>query len=401
MTSDRSILKRQMERVELRPFTLDGFHRRREQKQRHRRIATAAVALAVAAAGIGGMARAFLSGPGTRPADQPSRRFVGTWTSTELYFPESSQTMTIRPAEDAALDIVLHDDSSVRCSDRQTRTAGVDTPSTMTGTGRLVDATTLVVPSPVLACVGVDGREKPGFSGFPEERGRTSYTLVLDPATDRLFDNLGVAWHRGAIPENAADTTTECEMEPMAGSGPGTCSMLGGEVTFHADRPWIDHVEAYIDPRLFFLLGEPEFGLPEDAFFEILANPLPEVSCDPPSGVPGSAEAVVRAIRSNPDLEATVPVAERVGGIDALRLDVAAVPGASTCSFGRVPVVSVSNRGAWGGIDQGDLGRLYVLDLPGGSARAMVIMITAPEAAFERAIEAAAPVLDSFEFRTG
>jgi hypothetical protein len=31
----------------------------------------------------------------------------------------------------------------------------------------------------------------------------------------------------------------------------------------------------------------------------------------------------------------------------------------------------------------------------------MVIMITAPEAAFERAIEAAAPVLDSFEFRTG
>ena len=61
----------------------------------------------------------------------------------------------------------------------------------MTGTGRLEDAATLVVPSPVLACV--DGRE-PGVSGFPEE-GRTSYTLVLDVATDRLFDNLGVAWH--------------------------------------------------------------------------------------------------------------------------------------------------------------------------------------------------------------
>ena len=310
--------------------------------------------------------------------------------------------MTIRPAEDGALDIVLHDDSSVRCSDRQTRTAGVDTPSRLTGTGRLEGPTTLVVPSPVLACVGVDGREKPGFSGFPEERGRTSYTLVLDPATDRLFDNVGVAWHRGATPQNGANTTTECEMEPQAGSGPGTCSMLGGEITFHADRPWIDHVEAYIDPRLFFLFGQPDFGLPEDAWIEILANPKPEASCDASLAVPASAGELVRAVRSNPDLEATEPVAERVGGIDALRLVVAAVPGASTCESGNVPVVSVYNReSGWGGIDRGDRGRLYVLDLPGGSARVLAIMITAPEAAFERTVEAAASVVDSFEFHTG
>ena len=46
-------------------------------------------------------------------------------------------------------------------------------------------------------------------------------------------------------------------------------------------------------------------------------------------------------------------------------------------------------------------GRLYVLDLPGGSARALAIMITAPEAAFELALDAAAPVLDSFEFHAG
>jgi hypothetical protein len=312
--------------------------------------------------------------------------------------------MTIRPAEDGALHIVLHDDSSVRCSDRQTRTYGVSTPSTLTGTGRLEGPTTLVVPSPVLACVGVDGREKPGFSGFPEERGRTSYTLVLDLATGRLFDNLGVAWHRGA-PENGADTTTEGSVR----TGPGTYAMLGGEVTFHAvpeGRPWIDHLEAYLDPRLFFLLGEPGFGLPDDASIEILANPLPEATCAAPPGVPGSAEAVVRAIRSNPDLETTVPVGANVGGIDALRLDVAAVPGASTCPrVGgpevSVPVVSVSDREGWGVIAHGELGRLYVLDLPGGSARALVIMITAPEAAFERTVEAAASVVDSFEFHTG
>jgi hypothetical protein len=398
MASDRSLLEREMQRVELRPFTTEGFHRRRERKQRSRRIATAVVVLAVAAAAIGGLARAFLSGPETRPADQPSSRFLGTWTSTELLFDESAQTMTIRRAEDGALDITLHDDSSVRCSDRQTRTAGVDTPSTLTGTGRLEGPTTLVVPFPVLACVGVDGREKPGFSGFPEERGRTSYTLVLDPATDRLFDNLGVAWHRGATPQSWANPSTEAGVD-----GPGTFAMLHGEVTFRAPegQPWVDHVEAYIDPRLFFLLGEPEFGLPDDAWIEILANPLPEASCAAPPGVPGSAEAVVRAIRSNPDLEATAPVAERVGGIDALRLDVAAVPGASACSGGGLPVVSVADREAWGDIDHGDRGRLYVLELPGGSARALAIMITAPEAAFDRAVEAAAPVVESFEFHTG
>ena len=80
-------------------------------------------------------------------------------------------------------------------------------------------------------------------------------------------------------------------------------------------------------------------------------------------------------------------------------MDLAAVAGASTCS-GEVSVVSVYGR-PWGDIGPGDRGRLYVLDLPGGYARALTIMITAPEAAFERAVEAAETIVDSFEFHTG
>jgi hypothetical protein len=45
--------------------------------------------------------------------------------------------------------------------------------------------------------------------------------------------------------------------------------------------------------------------------------------------------------------------------------------------------------------------RLYLLDLPGGSARILAIAIVAPEPSFERVVEAAAPIVDSFEFRTG
>jgi hypothetical protein len=65
-----------------------------------------------------------------------------------------------------------------------------------------------------------------------------------------------------------------------------------------------------------------------------------------------------------------------------------------------VDIVNVPGR-PWGSVGPGDVARLYILDLPGGSARTLVIMITAPEAAFERAVQAARPVVDSFEFRTG
>jgi hypothetical protein len=386
---------------------LDRVLDRRRRRDRSRRIATAAVAVAVAAAGIGGMAWAFLSDPESKPAERPSGEFIGTWSSTELEFPGISQTLTIRAAEDGAFDIVLNDDSNVVCSTRQTRTAGIDTPSTLTGTGRLEDANTLVVASPDLACA--EGRE-PIDSGFPEEEGGASYTLLLDLATNRLFDSLGVAWHRGATPDNGADTTTESSER----TGPGTFSFLGGEVTFRADQPWIDHIEAYIDPRLFFLIGsgkdiagaEPGLSRSERYWqqfplsIEILANPLPESSCAAPSGVPGSAEEVVRAIRSNPDLESTAPLTETVGGLDVLRLDVAAAPGADAC-VEAVPVVTVAGRQGWGGITHDAQGRLYVLDLPGGSARALAIWITAPETLFEQAVEAAQPVLDSFEFHAG
>ncbi len=390
MIDDRDLFERSAERFVPPEQSFERLVTRRDRKHRNKRIRAGVVALVVTAIGTGALVRAFPSG--TVPADDARTIFVGTWTSTELDDPGRSQTMTIDPAEGGALDIVLHDESSSLCSDRETRVDGVDTPSTMTGTGRLEGASTLVVPSPALACV--DGRE-PGVSGFPEE-GRSGYTLVGDLATDRLFDNLGVAWHRGTTSENPASTTTECKAEPQANS-PGTCSMLGGEVSFRADRPWGDHAESYLDPRIFWLIGQPD-----EASIEVLANPKAQASCDAFLDVPASAEELVGAIRSNPGIDATAPVAERIGGVYALRLDVTAVPGASTCVSGNIPVVSVYNREpAWGTLHSGIRGRLYVLAPPGGSVRTLVIMITAPEGIFEQTVEAAVPVVESFQFHTG
>src|SRR5512134_2055128 len=185
MIDDHDLFERAVERFAPPEGSFERLAKRRDRRHRNKRITAGVVALVVAAVGIGALVRALPSG--TVPADDPSITFEGTWNSTELEFFGSTQSMTIRPAEGGHFDVVLHDDSSFLCSSRRTRVDGVETPSTMTGTGRLEDPTTLMIPSPVLTCV--NGRE-PGVSGFPEE-GRTGYTLVLDPSTGRLFDDLG------------------------------------------------------------------------------------------------------------------------------------------------------------------------------------------------------------------
>ncbi len=55
MTDDRTLLERQMADVELRPFTIDAFHRRRRRQRRNRRIATTVVGVVVAAAALAGV----------------------------------------------------------------------------------------------------------------------------------------------------------------------------------------------------------------------------------------------------------------------------------------------------------------------------------------------------------
>src|SRR4029450_1323554 len=68
MPETRQLLERVMERVELRPFTLEGFRDRRDRKRRNQRIAAGIVGIAVFAALVFGLARATLGGSGPVPA---------------------------------------------------------------------------------------------------------------------------------------------------------------------------------------------------------------------------------------------------------------------------------------------------------------------------------------------
>ncbi len=59
MSEMRQVVERELERVDLRPFTLDGFHRRRDRKRRNRRIRAVAAAVVIAVVVDGGLVRAF------------------------------------------------------------------------------------------------------------------------------------------------------------------------------------------------------------------------------------------------------------------------------------------------------------------------------------------------------
>ena len=89
------------------------------------------------------------------------------------------------------------------------------------------------------------------------------------------------------------------------------------------------------------------------------------------------------------------PVAARVGGMDAVMIDVALAPGGEHCGIGMI-IISRWIHELW---DRGLRLRLYLVDLPKGmSVETLAITVVAPEERFEEFIEETAPILDSIEF---
>ncbi len=121
-----------------------------------------------------------------------------------------------------------------------------------------------------------------------------------------------------------------------------------------------------------------------------MADPAP-VGTDCLTGPgPADAEALAESIRSNPDLEATAPVAVGAGGAEGLMMDVVAA-GAYVAPLQRRP----QRRGPV--LSSGDRVRLYLFDAPeGASMRILAIAFDVPESDFERAVEATAPIAVEF-----
>ena len=168
--------------------------------------------------------------------------------------------------------------------------------------------------------------------------------------------------------------------------------ILGGEVTFLANHPW----DGGLFGPSFEINGEPADAslFQPDGHLRVLADPLPIAAGCQEGPAPANAEALAQSILSDPDFETTVPSATTVGGAPALQVEVVTAAGALVCDgWPRFAVTSSI-------LEPGNRMRLYLVDLPGGSARILSIAIVASEERFESVVEAAAPILDSFEFHT-
>ena len=178
---------------------------------------------------------------------------------------------------------------------------------------------------------------------------------------------------------------------------------LDGQLTFSVARPWDNSVAGWEGgPNMVTL----DLHRVYEERFMLVADPLPVGKGCEDGPAPADAEALALSIRSDPDLEATEPVVVSVGGIDALRMDVVAATGASLCLSVPAPQVvapppTAGHLGQGTPLAHGHRMRLYLIDLPGGSARILAIAIIAPDARFEHVVEAAAPIMNSFEFHAG
>jgi len=199
-------------------------------------------------------------------------------------------------------------------------------------------------------------------------------------------------------------------------------NFFGGEVTLHAAHPWImSDYGLYPFGRLI-----PEGpGVPPTTDgggrvgwdqLVLMADPaLVGTGCQTGPG-PADAEALAESIRSDPGLEATAPVAVSGGGAEALMMDVKIAAGANVCANVNEETGDPDNPGVlspvfdWSAVTMagnghatghatGDWMRLYLFDVPEGSSmRILAIAIIAPESRFERAVDAAVPIVDSVEF---
>jgi hypothetical protein len=463
-----------------------------------------AVAAALALGSFG--SRPAVGGPSAAP--DPRDAFLGTWISTSDA-DGGTQRMTVRAAQEGAVEIVVTDDVATVCS---------LTPSTMIGTGRVEGSTKLVIPAPDYTCD--DGREPKALSGPPLAEQLRDLTFVRDARAEYLTDDLGGVWLRDVVavpspgPTAPAPPPSQAEITALldgflgarvAGAGaqqylgvpeqdvpllyattsgaryeraefeqvrgiewphgdiafkvrlfagttvveqlhfvgserpltlryeqhgfaadiapttengvpvPGAYSAFDGQVTLRAAHPWVFNDGS--SERLFGgrLIPEGPGVQPTtdggqridwDEFFLIADPTLGGTGC----GVapdPVDAAALAARIRSDPGFGTTAPVAVRVGGAQGLMLDIV-IPAGATVNHAfnesgdpcpqDVLRAFASDQG-YGDTATGERMRLYLLDVPGGSSmHTLAIEVVAPEATFERAVEAAAPVVDSLEF---
>jgi hypothetical protein len=113
---------------------------------------------------------------------------------------------------------------------------------------------------------------------------------------------------------------------------------------------------------------------------------------------PSDAASIAQQLIGDPNFATTAPVAARVGGVEAVSIDVALAPGGRSCGIGMIEI----SRWIHALSEPGWRLRLYLVDLPDGmSVQTLAITVVAPEERFDDVIAETAPIIESIEFHPG
>jgi hypothetical protein len=224
---------------------------------------------------------------------------------------------------------------------------------------------------------------------------------------------LGLEYQRDGFGTDIAPTTENGRPVAMP------YEFFGGEVTVQVAHPWImSGPSVRLIPQGPGVLPTTDGGQRREWDRLVLMADPALIGTDCNTGLEtADAAALAARIRSEPNLNATSPVAVSARGADGLWMDVRIAAGAILCDFldeqgnelhqavlspvwDADAVIYANYRRTWGHAT-GDWMRLYLFDAPEGSPiRILAIAIVAPESRFQRAVEAAAPVVESVEYST-
>jgi hypothetical protein len=235
---------------------------------------------------------------------------------------------------------------------------------------------------------------------------RLATAAVLLVAVGLLAVNLGPRQpdgsNVGGPPTPSATADPVLSPSPSASSAELSFTSDDGEVTVSAPSTWAA-----------WLPGKAGNGEASDVWFGMLrrvSDPWPNHShdhigfVDPVAydwwcwkrSLPAGADALAQAVITDPSFETTAPVAARIGGLEAVSIDVALAPGGSVCMRQEI---SISR---WIHVLRPESGlrlRLYLVDLPEEmSVETLAITVLAPEDSFEEVIAETAPIIESIEF---
>jgi hypothetical protein len=213
-----------------------------------------------------------------------------------------------------------------------------------------------------------------------------------------------IHWFPSGVFLLVANTTTE-NGEPVAVS----YTSADGEVSVSAPGPWNAWLPGNPGAGGHGRAVDVWFGMMERGSFESrtsigFVDPVAyDAWCADNGGSPllsgpADAAAIAQQVIADPNFETSDPVPARVGGMDAVMMDVVLAPGGQPCGIGMI-IISRWIHELWRPTLRL---RLYLVDLPKGmSVRTLAITVVAPEERFDEVIAETAPIIQSIEFHTG